>query len=134
MTSRSTHRPLVAAAAVAAVLVWAAVAASKDEARPVTAADLPTRVKAPDGFEVTLFAAPPVVRYPTSLSAGVSGELFVAVDENGSLDARPDRGRVLRCLDPDGDGRADRCTEFATMDSPRGVDWDGRTLYVMHPP
>ena len=61
----------------------------------------------PEGFETTLFAKPPDISYPTCLTAAPTGELFVGVDENGSLDARPGRGRVVRCLDSDGDGRAD---------------------------
>ncbi len=91
-------------------------------------------IKAPAGFEVTLFAKPPDVRYPTCLAAAPTGELFVGVDENGSLDARPGRGRVVRCIDVDGDGKADKFNVFAKMDSPRGVIYDDGTLYVLHPP
>jgi putative heme-binding domain-containing protein len=91
-------------------------------------------IKAPAGFEVTLFAAPPDVNYPTCLSAGPTGELYVGVDMNGSLDAKPERGSVVRCIDEDGDGRADKFNVFAQMDSPRGVHFDAGTLYVLHPP
>ncbi len=103
-------------------------------------ADLPKSVKIPEGFKGTLFAKPPEVGYPTSVSAAADGTLFVAIDENGSLDAKPDRGKVLRCIDKDGDGVADEFKVFAKMDSPRGVIWDGATgtgpgrMYVMHPP
>ena len=74
------------------------------------------------------------------VSASPDGVLFVAVDENGSIDQKPGRGRVLRCVDSDDDGKADQFTIFAEMDSPRGVIWDGPVgkgpgaLYVMHPP
>ena len=91
-------------------------------------------IKAPEGFEVSLFAAPPTVGYPTCLAAAPSGELFVGVDENGSLGAAANRGRVLRCIDTNGDGQADKFDVFATMDSPRGLVWDDGTLYVLHPP
>ena len=91
-------------------------------------------IKVPDGFEVTLFAAPPDVHYPTCLAAAPTGEVFVGIDENGSLDAKPNRGRVVRCLDDDGDGKADRFNVFARMDSPRGLFFDADTLYVLHPP
>jgi putative membrane-bound dehydrogenase-like protein len=91
-------------------------------------------IKAPEGFSVSLFAAPPAVGYPTCLAAAPSGELFVGIDENGSLGAAANRGRVLRCIDTDGDGEADEFKTFATMDSPRGVVWDEGTLYVLHPP
>ena len=108
--------------------------------RAAEAADPPTResilagVKSPPGFNATLFAAPPDVRYPTCLSAAATGELFVGIDENGSLDAKTGRGRVVRCVDRDGDGQADIFTDFAEMDSPRGLVYDAGTLYVLHPP
>lgn len=95
---------------------------------------LPKGVKAPAEFDVTVFAAPPDVGYPTCLAAAPTGELFVGVDENGSLDAKPGRGRVVRCVDSDGDGRADQFKTFAEMDSPRGIWFDHGALYVMHPP
>ncbi len=91
-------------------------------------------VKAPAGLQVTLFARPPDVRYPTCLAAAPTGEVFVGIDENGSLDSGPRRGRVVRCIDQDDDGKADRFNVFATMDSPRGLVWDDGTLYVLHPP
>jgi putative heme-binding domain-containing protein len=92
-------------------------------------------IKAPPGFTVTIFAQPPDVGYPTCLAAAPDGTLFVGVDENGSIDAKPNRGRVIRCVDTDGDGRADKFTVFApNVDSPRGLAWDGKTLYVLHPP
>ena len=91
-------------------------------------------IKLPDGFEASIFAEPPDVRYPTCLAAAPSGEVFVGIDENGSLDAKADRGRVVRCVDTDDDGKADKFNVFATMDSPRGLVWDAGTLYVLHPP
>ncbi|WP_422928643.1 DUF7133 domain-containing protein [Singulisphaera sp. PoT] len=97
-------------------------------------------IKAPEGFQVTLFAAPPDVSYPTCLAATPTGEVYVGIDENGSLDAKPGRGRVVRCVDTDGDGKADRFTDFAKMDSPRGIIVEdthianGVVAYVLHPP
>ncbi len=91
-------------------------------------------IKGPPGFEVSVFAAPPDVRYPTCLADAPTGEVYVGIDENGSLDAKPNRGRVVKCIDADGDGKADKFQVFAGMDSPRGVIWDAGTLYVLHPP
>jgi putative membrane-bound dehydrogenase-like protein len=91
-------------------------------------------VKAPPGFRVTLYAAPPKVGYPVALSASPSGELFVAVDEQGSLGRNKGGGKVLRCVDTDGDGKVDRVNVFATMEHPRGVIADGATVWVLHPP
>jgi putative heme-binding domain-containing protein len=91
-------------------------------------------VKTPPGFDVTIFAQPPDISYPTCLAATPSGAIFVGVDENGSLDAKSGRGRVVRCIDKNGDGKADTFNVFATMDSPRGIIVDAGTVYVLHPP
>ncbi|HZQ46341.1 MAG TPA: heme-binding domain-containing protein, partial [Verrucomicrobiae bacterium] len=91
-------------------------------------------VKVPPGFEKTLFAAPPDISYPTCIAAPPTGEVFIGVDQNGSLDTQTNRGWVMRCIDTDGDGVADKFNVFAKMDSPRGLVFDHDTLYVMHPP
>lgn len=91
-------------------------------------------VKVPQGFEKTIFASPPNVGYPVCLSAAPTGELFVGVDENGSLDKAGNRGRVVRAIDSAGNGKADKFSVFATMDSPRGLVYDNGDLWVLHPP
>ncbi|MFY9256079.1 MAG: discoidin domain-containing protein [Fuerstiella sp.] len=91
-------------------------------------------VKAPDGFDVRMFASPPEVNYPVCLTAAATGEVFVGVDEQGSLGKEPGRGKVLRCIDTDGDGQADQINEFAKMDHPRGLFYDNGSLWVLHPP
>ncbi len=91
-------------------------------------------VKAPKNFDLTIYAAPPDISYPTCLAATPNGDLFVGIDENGSLDQKPGRGRVVKCVDSTRSGHADQFTIFATMDSPRGITYDGDTLYVLHPP
>jgi putative membrane-bound dehydrogenase-like protein len=90
--------------------------------------------KAPAGFKVTLFAGPPVAMYPTCVGESPDGAVFVCVDPNLSLSTLKNVGRVMRLVDTDGDGHADKYTTFAEMDSPRGVVSDGKTVYVMHPP
>ncbi|MEP6835088.1 MAG: family 16 glycoside hydrolase [Gemmatimonas sp.] len=92
------------------------------------------QVQIPDGFTATIFAAPPIAMYPVCLTATVQGAVFACVDPNLSLTATKGRGRVVRLVDDNGDGVADRYTVFAEMDSPRGLVFDGKTLYVMHPP
>jgi putative membrane-bound dehydrogenase-like protein len=96
-----------------------------------TVADL---VRAPAEFYVTLFAAPPKVGYPVAVAAGPTGEVYVAVDEQGSLGRTPGGGKVLRCVDKDGDGKADEVTVFAKMEHPRGVLYHNGAVYVQHPP
>ena len=91
-------------------------------------------VKVPDGFQATLFGTPPEVNYPVCLAAAATGEVFVGVDEQGSLGKEAGKGKVLRCIDTDGDGQADRINTFATMDHPRGLFYDNGSLWVLHPP
>src|SRR5688500_9537261 len=93
-------------------------------------------VKAPVGFEMTLFAQPPEVNYPTCLTATPRGEVFVGIDDQGSLGKDQDRGRIVRCVDADGDGIADEVKQFGKLDHPRGLVWDdaARAVYVLHPP
>src|SRR5215212_5026597 len=100
----------------------------------IQAAEVPKNIKAPADWNITMFAAPPDVGYPTCLSTSPNGDLYVGIDENGSLDAKANRGRVVRCTDTDGDGQADKFVTFATMDSPRGIWFERNVLYVMHPP
>ncbi len=72
--------------------------------------------------------------YPVALAAAPTGELFVAVDEQGSIGRTPGGGKVLRCVDKDGDGKVDEVTVFAKMDHPRGLIYQDGSLWVLHPP
>ncbi|MFM1769352.1 MAG: hypothetical protein RJA22_1881 [Verrucomicrobiota bacterium] len=104
------------------------------EAREKEAALL-KEVKVAEGFEATLFAAPPAVNYPVFVAAAPDGTLYVSSDGNGSLGREPHLGRVLRLRDVDDDGRADEVKVFVDdIDSPRGLAWDQGRLYLLHPP
>lgn len=92
-------------------------------------------VKAPDDFEVSIFATPPAVNYPVFVAAAPDGTLYVSSDGNGSLDRKAHLGRVLRVRDTNGDGQADEVKAFVPdVDSPRGLVWDHDRLYLLHPP
>ncbi|HKP15472.1 MAG TPA: hypothetical protein VJT85_05390 [Gemmatimonadaceae bacterium] len=91
-------------------------------------------MKAPDGFTMLHYAGPPFAMYPTVVAPAPDGSVFVGVDLNLAQGAVKGRGRVVRLVDSDGDGHADRYTIFAELDSPRGIAVDGNTVYVMHPP
>lgn len=101
---------------------------------PEREAEILKDVKVADGFDVTLFAAPPLVNYPVFVAAAPDGTLYVSSDGNGSLGRKPERGRVIRLRDTNGDGRADETKVFCTVDAPRGLVWDRDRLYLMHPP
>ena len=92
-------------------------------------------VELPDGYAATVFARPPQISYPTFVKPTYDGPVFVAIDQNGSLGTDPGRGSVAACYDDTEDGVANRCTSFVPdVDSPRGLEWDGEWLYVLHPP
>ncbi len=102
--------------------------------RPIDDKTIGEIVKAPAGFQVSLFAAPPRVGYPVTVSVAPDGAVYVAVDEQGSLGRTPGGGRVMRCIDDDGDGKADRVTLFAKMEHPRGLIAQDGKVWVLHPP
>ncbi len=92
-------------------------------------------VEVADGFEISLFAAPPSFNYPVFIAAAPNGDLYVSSDGNGSEHIKPNRGRIVRLRDTDHDGRADETIEFVKdLDAPRGLLWDHDRLYVVHPP
>lgn len=93
-----------------------------------------TEVKVPNGFEATLFAAPPKVNYPVAVACEPSGAIYVAVDEQGSLGRTPGGGKILRCVDKDGDGKMDSVTTYCKVDHPRGVAYRNGKVWVCHPP
>jgi putative membrane-bound dehydrogenase-like protein len=93
----------------------------------------------PDGFEIELIAAPPLVNRPITGAFDERGRLYVS-DSSGSNDPvkkqladRPHR--ILRLEDTDGDGRFDRKTVFADkMMFPEGTMWLDGSLYVSAAP
>ncbi|HEX8916568.1 MAG TPA: discoidin domain-containing protein [Humisphaera sp.] len=111
-----------------------AAGSQKKPAAKAGAAPTAASVKVAPGFDVTMFAVPPEVMYPTTVHASPNGDVFVGIDEQGSLGKEKGRGRVVRLRDKDGDGKADEIITVAKMDHPRGVWVDGSNLYVLHPP
>jgi len=89
----------------------------------------------PSGYQASLFAKPPEVNYPVSVSVSGTGEVFVAIDQNGATERTPHRGKILRLVDTKGTGVADHIEAFVPdVDTPRGIYYDGATLYCLHPP
>ena len=93
----------------------------------------------PDGFEIELVAAPPLVERPISAAFDEAGRLYVS-DSSGSNDKVEKQlaekpHRIVRLEDADGDGRFDRQTVFADkMMLPQGAMWLDGSLYVAAPP
>jgi hypothetical protein len=86
--------------------------ATNGNAKPVppsqTAEELLKGIKVPQGFKATIFAAPPQVSYPTCIDAApTGGEVFIGIDQTGSLGKQADGGWVVRCtVDPGDTGKA----------------------------
>ncbi len=93
----------------------------------------------PEGFEIELAAASPLVDRPITAAFDEQGRLYVA-DSSGSsektaiqLQKRPHR--IVRLEDTDGDGKFDRSIVFADrMMFPEGTMWFAGSLYVSAPP
>lgn len=119
MTPR--HLLLLAAAPLAAALP------------PPPSADLP------EGLELTVAAAPPLVRHPMMAGLDDRGRLFVA--DSAGVNWTPEQleqglpHRVVMLEDRDGDGVFDRSTDFADrLTYPQGACWLNGSLYVASPP
>lgn len=83
----------------------------------------------------TRFAEAPQITSPTGVSVSPGGVVFVSCDPNGVTNTKRLAGKVVRCEDTDGDGRADKFSTFIdAIDSPRGSCYVGDTLYLMQPP
>ena len=92
------------------------------------------QVTVPAGFAVTMFAGPPVAMYPTVVAPAPDGSVYMGTDLNLAQGAVKGRGRIIRLVDSNGDGRADRYSVFAKVDSPRGIVVSGNTVYVLQVP
>jgi putative membrane-bound dehydrogenase-like protein len=74
------------------------------------------RMKVPEGFRVTVFAAEPDVRQPIAFTIDSRGRLWVAecyAYPHWVRDDTSGRDRIVILADEDGDGRADRRVVFA---------------------
>jgi putative membrane-bound dehydrogenase-like protein len=148
--SRVARRGIVLAGL---ICVWSVAAVRADENAPGNETRSPqsttggTRdpafvappMQVPDGFQVQLVAAPPLVRYPMAACFDERGRLFVADNVGANYNAaqleelRPNR--ILLLEDTDQDGRFDTSTVFADqLTYPAGVEWYRGALYVASAP
>jgi putative heme-binding domain-containing protein len=86
----------------------------------------------PSELESSRFSGPDITPCPACLCVAATGEVYVGVDLNGSLGKGPEKGRIVRLVDNDHDGKADRHTVFAAVDDPRGLVAVGSKVYVLH--
>ena len=84
--------------------------------QPLTPEQTLTRLVAPDGFEIRVFAAEPDIVNPIALAWDERGRLWVVESTNYPHDhvgEETGTDRITICEDTDGDGRADRFIRFA---------------------
>ncbi len=100
----------------------------------------PPPFKVRDGFEVTLAAAPPLLKYPMMACLDDKGHLYVAESDGRNLTTRKEIERELprfirRLTDTNGDGVYDESTIFADkMTMPEGGLWHNGALYIVSAP
>lgn len=86
----------------------------------------------PPELTVSRFSGPDVTPSPACLAVAPTGEVFVGVDMIGSLGKDPGKGRILKLIDKDNDGKMDEHIEFAMVDNPRGIIVQGSRVFVLH--
>jgi putative heme-binding domain-containing protein len=86
----------------------------------------------PADLTYSKYAGSDLTPSPACLAASATGEVYVGVDLLGSLGKGPGKGRIVRLVDADNDGKADKHTVFAEIDNPRGLISFGDKLYVLH--
>ncbi len=86
----------------------------------------------PSELKMTRYSGPAVTPCPACLAASPNGDVYVGVDLLGSLGKGPSRGRIIKLVDHDNDGKADDHSVYAHIDNPRGLIPVGDRLYVLH--
>lgn len=86
----------------------------------------------PSELTITRFSGPDVTPSPACLAVAPTGEVYVGVDMIGSLGKDPGKGRILKLIDKDNDGKMDEHIDFAEVDNPRGILVLGKQVFVLH--
>ena len=93
----------------------------------------------PDGLEVTLWAASPLLRNPTNIDIDRDGRIWVAegVRYRSHHARQPEGDRIVVLQDTDGDGKADSTHTFVqepALIAPLGVSVIDNKIVVAQPP
>ncbi|GAA5220765.1 PVC-type heme-binding CxxCH protein [Membranihabitans marinus] len=86
---------------------------------PLSPEDSRLHIQVPEGFEVELFAAEPNIINPIAFTWDERGRLYVVQSQDYPHELANEVGgdRITICEDTDGDGKADKFTDFATEQS-----------------
>lgn len=86
---------------------------------PLSPEDSQKHIQVPNGFSTTLFAAEPNIINPIAFAWDERGRLWVVQSQDYPHELANDVGgdRITICEDTNGDGKADKFTDFATEQS-----------------
>ncbi|NNE78360.1 MAG: hypothetical protein HKN31_14960, partial [Pricia sp.] len=86
---------------------------------PLSPEDSQKHIQLPEGFSAHLFAAEPNIINPIAFTWDERGRLWVVQSQDYPHELANDVGgdRITICEDTDGDGKADKFTDFATEQS-----------------
>jgi len=93
---------------------------------------LPNATSWPAELKVTGFAGPDLTPSPSCLAVAPNGDVFVGVDMIGSLGKEPGKGKIVKLIDSNNDGKVDKHSTFAMVDNPRGIIAEGDQVFVLH--
>ena len=93
----------------------------------------------PEGFEVTLWAASPLLHNPTNIDIDKDGRIWVAegVRYRSHYARQPEGDRIVVLEDTDGDGKADKTHTFVqepALIAPLGISVIDNKVVVSQPP
>ncbi|QGJ70211.1 Cytochrome c domain-containing protein [Planctomycetales bacterium 10988] len=90
-------------------------------------------LQVPEGFDISLFAAEPMVTNPAAIDVDTHGRVWVAEIQNYRQESSTDKIKVLE--DTDGDGKADKVTVFTDeVFCPMSICVAGDKVYIVTSP
>jgi putative heme-binding domain-containing protein len=93
---------------------------------------LPNAASYPAELKLTHFAGSALTPSPSCLAVAATGEVYVGIDMIGSLGKEIGKGKIVRLVDTDNDGKVDKNTVFAIVDNPRGIIANRDQVFVLH--
>jgi putative heme-binding domain-containing protein len=93
---------------------------------------LPNAQKWPSELVLQHFAGADLVPSPACMAVSPNGDVFVGVDMIGSLGKDAGKGKIVKLMDTNQDGKADKHSVFAMVDNPRGIIAMGDQVFVLH--
>lgn len=107
------------------------------EQNPLSPEESMKHIQVPAGFTLDLFAHEPSVMHPIAMSWDERGRLYVLITKDYPNERKTEGGSdyIVICEDTNGDGKADKFTNFAEgLSIPTGMAFGNGGLYVSQAP